>query len=237
MRRRRPRRRCIPRMPRPEAPDIDALLQQPGLSAAMSASLRELARRGELRRYRKDTLLLEEGDHGDTLYIILAGRLRAFAAAANGREVTYGVYGLGEFLGEMSLDGGPRSASVITLEPTTCAVVTRNTLLSAISEHPEFALELLAKVIRRARAATLSIKQMALNDVYGRLKFLLESMAVAGAGGERVIEEPLTQREIADRLGCSREMVSRLIKDLRQGGYVVVSDRHIRLTGGLPVRW
>ncbi|WP_163071511.1 Crp/Fnr family transcriptional regulator, partial [Acinetobacter baumannii] len=86
------------------------------------------------------------------------------------REITYGVYGPGEYVGEMSLDGGPRSASVITEEACRLVMVTRASLLTHISEHPEFAFELLTKVIRRARAATLSTKQLALNDVYGRLK-------------------------------------------------------------------
>ena len=123
--------------------------------AALSESLRALARRGEIRRYRKNTLLIEEGDHGDTLYLILAGRLRSYSTGDRSREITYGVYGPGEYLGEMSLDGGPRSANVITLEASTCAVITRTTLERHIAEHPGFAFELIGKLIRRARAATL----------------------------------------------------------------------------------
>ena len=129
----------------------------------MSPHLAELAGRGLLRRYRKDTVLIEEGDRGDALYIIVSGRLRAFSSAANGREITFGIYGPGEYLGEMSLDGGPRSASVETVEASVCAVVTREALDRFIDERPAFAFELLAKVIRRARAATLSAKNLALN--------------------------------------------------------------------------
>jgi CRP/FNR family cyclic AMP-dependent transcriptional regulator len=203
-----------------------------------SDALRALAARGEQRRYRKHTVLINEGDPGDTLYIVLAGRLRAYAANGDrGREVTYGVYGPGEYLGEMSLDGGPRSASVITLEPSTCALVTRHTLRQHIAEHPEFAFELLAKVIRRARAATLSTKQMALNDVYGRLRLLLDELAVPQPDGSRLIEGRLTHAAIASRLGCSREMVSRLLKDLERGGHVSPDDAGLRLEGRLPQRW
>jgi CRP/FNR family transcriptional regulator, cyclic AMP receptor protein len=186
-----------------------------------SPSLQALAQRGELRRYRKGTLLIQEGDQGDTLYLIAAGRLRAFSEGDNGKEITYGVYGPGEYLGEMSLDGGPRSASVETLEASQCVVITQRTLLAHIAEHPEFALELLSKVIRRARAATLSARQLALNDVYGRLRALLEELAgPPDAKGVRVIGEPLTHKQMAQRLGCSREMVSRLMKDLERGGFV-----------------
>jgi CRP/FNR family cyclic AMP-dependent transcriptional regulator len=204
---------------------------------ALSDALRALARRGEVRRYRKNTLLIEEGDHGDTLYLILAGRLRSYAIGDKGREITYGVYGPGEYLGEMSLDGGPRSANVITLEASRCVVITRTTLERHIAEYPQFAFELIAKVIRRARAATLSAKQLALNDVYGRLVLLLNSLAVAGPDGTRRIEERLTHQELANRLGCSREMVSRLMKDLESGGYLQPLPGQWLLRRPLPARW
>jgi CRP/FNR family transcriptional regulator, cyclic AMP receptor protein len=209
----------------------------PDLLAALPASLRQLAARGEVRRYRKGTLLIQEGEHGDTLYIILSGRLRAFASGDKGRELTFGTYGAGEYIGEMSLDGGPRSASVITLEATECAIVTRQVLLQYIAENPEFAFELIAKLIRRARAATLSAKQLALNDVYGRLARLLQDLAVPGQDGVRIIAERLTHREIASRVGCSREMVSRVMKDLEGGGYLSAAKRWLVLHRALPARW
>ena len=199
--------------------------------------LRLLAQRGELKRYRKGHRLIEEGEHGDTIFIILSGRVRVYGTGERDREITYGTYGAGEYIGEISLDGGPRSASVDTIEPCECAVVTRHTLLQHIVEHPEFALDLLAKVIRRARAATLSAKQLALNDVYGRLVLLLNSLAVDQADGTRLISERLTHQETANRLGCSREMVSRLLKDLERGGYVSVNAQSSTLLHKLPPRW
>jgi len=216
----------------PSTRDSD-LIDQP----AIGESLRALARRGEIRRYRRGTLLISEGEHGDAIFLILAGRLRSFSAGAGDREITYGVYGPGEYLGEMSLDGGPRSANVITIEPSVCAVIGRRELQAHIAEHPEFAFELLAKVIRRARAATLSAKQLALNDVYGRLTFLLNSLAQPQADGTRRIDERLTHREMANRLGCSREMVSRLMKDLELGGYVQADAAGSLLSRALPARW
>lgn len=205
--------------------------------APLSDALAALAERGETRRYRKGTLLIQEGDVGDTLFIIRSGRLRAFSAGDNGREITYGVYGPGEYLGELSLDGGPRSASVITLEASSCTVVGRRTLERFIAERPEFAFELLAKVIRRARAATLSARQLALNDVYGRLRALLQSLARPGTDGTPVLSERLTHQELSHRLGCSREMVSRLVKDLERGGYLQQQGGWYRLDKPLPQRW
>ena len=206
----------------------------PGL---MSESLLALAERGEIRRYRKGTLLIQEGDQGDTLFIILSGRLRAFSAGDNDREITYGAYGAGEYIGEMSLDGGPRSASVITLEASVCAVVGRRTLERYIAEHPGFAFELLSKVIRRARVATLNARQLALNDVYGRLKLLLGALAVPQPDGSLRVAERLTHQDMSNRLGCSRELVSRLMKDLERGGYVAVQAARIVLCKPLPQRW
>ena len=235
-------------MPPPVSPGYDGGMasalsaDDPALLAALPPSLQALARRGTARRYRKGSVLIQEGDLGDTLYIILSGRLRAFSAADNGREITYGVYGPGEYLGEMSLDGGPRSASVMTLEASTCVVLTRQSLTAHIAEHPEFAFELLAKVIRRARAVTLSAKQLALNDVYGRLKLLLESLLPEPGSDDSTPEggglcERLTHQEIAHRIGCSREMVSRLMKDLEKGGLLTPRPDGLWLPRKLPPRW
>jgi CRP/FNR family cyclic AMP-dependent transcriptional regulator len=204
----------------------------------LTAAVRDLARRGELRQYRKGTLLIHEGDVGDTLYVILAGRLRVFGSdARSGREITYGTYGAGEYVGEMGLDGEPRAASVMAVEPCTCAVVRRPTLEAFLAEQPAFAFDLLAKVIRRARAATLSTKQLALNDVYGRLKLVLERDAAAAPDGRWRTPERLTHQQLANLVGSSREMVSRLLKDLEQGGYVRVEDDHRLSWQHLPQRW
>ena len=194
-------------------------------------TLRALALRGVLRAYRKGTLLIEEGSQGDSLYLIVSGRLRAFGGDERGREVTYGVYGAGDYVGELSLDGGPRSASVITEDACRCVILTRASLLAHIDEHPEFALELLAKVIQRARAATQATKLLALSDVYSRLKSLLES-------GEPEAGPRLTHQAMAQRLGCSREMVSRLLKDLETGGYLQrLGAGRYQLLKPLPTRW
>jgi CRP/FNR family transcriptional regulator, cyclic AMP receptor protein len=203
----------------------------------LTPAMLSLARRGDLRRYRKGVLLIEEGAAGDTLYLVLTGRVRAYSLGSNDRELTFGVYGPGEYVGEMSLDGGPRSASVITLEPTTCSVVTRQTLREHIGAHPDFAFELLARVIRRARLATSNARSMALIDVYGRVVRLLEELAVPQGDGTRVIEERLTHAEIASRVGCSREMVSRLMKDLRAGKQVCLKSGRLVLAARLPARW
>ncbi len=220
-------------MPRkPSEIDVEALAD------ALPESLARLARRGVAHPYRKGSTLIEEGAQGDTLYIILAGRLRAYSSnLEQDREITYGTYGPGEYVGELGFDGDCRSASVTALEPSVCAVVTRATLQAHIAEHPEFAFELLAKVIRRARAATLTARQLALNDVYGRIKLLLEGMAAPCAAGGWADIERMAHRDISARVGCSREMVSRVMKDLEKGTYLLVTPSHLRVRLPLPPRW
>ena len=217
---------------RPPAPD-------PLETAPLTDAVRALARRGELVRFAKGAVLIQEGSYGDMLYVVLDGRLRIYGShMANEREITHGTYGPGEYVGEMSLDGGPRSANVMALVPTVCSTVTRRTLEAHLAEHPAFAFELLSKVIRRARAATLSAKGMALNDVYGRLKALLESLAEAQPDGTRRVTEKITHLELANRAGCSREMITRQLNDLQQGGYI--STRRggdLLLLKALPPRW
>jgi len=217
--------------------DGERASSDPLLSVPMSDSLRALARRGELRRLRKGVQVIVEGDTGDTLFVVLSGRLRAYSVGTDEREVTFGSYGAGEFLGEMGLDGGLRSANVEAVEASLCAVITRPTLELHLKEDPRFAFELLAKVIRLARVATRSLKQIALNDVYGRLKAHLESLAQPENDGTRVADPAPSHLEISQALGCSREMVSRVMKDLERGGYVECGRRRVVLRRPLPAKW
>jgi len=206
---------------------------------ALSDSVRALAHRGVVKTYRKGALLIQEGDIGDTIFIILRGRLRAYSDSVAGKEPTiYDSYGPGEYVGEMGLDGGPRSANVEALETSICAMITRRTLEAHLTEQPQFAFELLTKVIQRARAATMRVRNMGQIDVYGRLKLLLLSLAEADGDGSFVTRERMTHKEIASHLGCSREMVSRVLKDLERGGDVIVDKREHRLRWRrLPAGW
>lgn len=207
-------------------------------ASALNDTLRRLARRGQVRRYARNTLIIQEGDVNDSMFLILSGRLRAFSVDPyRGREITYGIHGEGEFIGEFGIDGGPRTASVMAIEPSICAVVSRRAIEDHIADEPAFAFYLLDRVIQRARAATEQTRQLALDDVYGRLRNLLEELAGPETGAVRIIPERLTQREIAQRIGCTREMVSRLMRDLETGGFVSIEDRRLHLHRRLPLRW
>ena len=210
---------------------------QEKLLSALSASLRALALRGTIRSYRKNAVIVNEGEVGDSLFVLLQGRCKVFSNDADGREITYNVVEAGDYFGEMWLDGGPRSASVMTLEPCTCSVVGRAALREHLAEEPEFALDLVAQVIRRARAATETARNMALLDVYGRVIVTLESTHGAAKPGEPITLTQITHQNIASRVGASREMVSRLLKDLEKGGYIELGVKRITLLKKLPARW
>jgi len=204
----------------------------------LPGALRALAARGEPRRYRKGVLLIQEGDRGDTLFIVLSGSVKAYSVDERDREIVYGVYAAGDYFGEMSLDGGPRSASVITLEPTQCVAITRQTLRAHIAADPDFAIELLGRVISRAREATRIARELAFLGVYERLVRLLDALAApATADGTRLLAKRLTHQDIANRICSSREMVTRILKDLQTGGFVVPEGAGWRLPKALPQRW
>ena len=136
----------------------------------------------------------------------------------------------------MTLDGEPRSASVITVEPTTCAVVNRAQFRDFILAHPDFAMHLIERMIHRVRVTTSNLKSLALSDVYGRLVRLLNALAVE-RDGRLVVPEKLTQQDIADRVGASRDMIGKLMKDLVGGGYLGVEERTITILKKLPTGW
>jgi CRP/FNR family cyclic AMP-dependent transcriptional regulator len=206
------------------------------LAPLAEQTLREIAASGVVRHFPKGAVLINEGEHGDSLFIVLAGKVKVYASNEAGREFVIDFHGPGEYVGEMSLDGAPRSASVATVEPSTCAVVNRATFREFVHANPDFALNLIEKLIHRLRVTTANVKSLALSDVYGRLARLLASLA-RDEDGRQVVPERLTQQEIAERVGASRDMVSRLLKDLVAGGYVAFDERRIVLLRKLPAAW
>ncbi|MBN8479440.1 MAG: Crp/Fnr family transcriptional regulator [Burkholderiales bacterium] len=206
-------------------------------SPLKETTLRSIAEGGIVRTFPRNTVLIHEGDTGDSLYIVLSGKVKVYASNAQGREFVIAFHGPGEYVGEMALDGGVRSASVVTVDPTVCAVVHRAQFREFLLANPDFALHLIEKLIRRVRATTEDVKSLALSDVYGRLVRLLNALAVTGEGGHQVVPEKLTQQAIAERVGASRDMIGKLFKDLVAGGYLAVEDRTITILKKLPTGW
>jgi CRP/FNR family cyclic AMP-dependent transcriptional regulator len=206
------------------------------LDAIGDPMIRELASRGQTRTFPRNAVIINEGDRGDTLFVILSGKVKVYVSDDDGREMVLDMHDAGEYVGEMSLDGRPRSASVMTLEPTTCSVLSRDELRAAIARNPDIAMAIIEKLIERARIATDNVKNLALMDVYGRVARLLLSLA-REENGKLVVPDRMTQQDIADRVGASRDMISRIFKDLTIGGYVTVENRQITIHRKPPARW
>jgi CRP/FNR family transcriptional regulator, cyclic AMP receptor protein len=201
----------------------------------MNELVNELASKGVRRSFRKNALLVQEGEEGDEIFIILTGEVRAFSADNRGKEITHAVYGPGEYVGEMSLDGSLRSANIEATKATTCAVISRKTLRTFIQECPDFAFALIGQLIAKVRLATETATTLALSDVYNRIASFFNKLL--GADSTGLVPLQLSHQHIANHIGCSREMVSRIMKDLEEGGYVEKNSKQIRLLKPLPKKW
>lgn len=187
--------------------------------------------------YPKNSIVINEGDQSDALFFILDGKVKIYVSEQDGREVILNILGAGEFFGELSLiDEAPRSASVMTLESATISMITKPGFQQCIAEHPDIAMRLMRVLCQRIRTLTASVKNLALLDVYGRVARTLENMAVV-KNGEQVIEQRLTHQDIASMVGASREMVSRIMKELTIGNYIEFKDRRIVIHKKLPLNW
>jgi len=200
------------------------------------AALRALAPHGATRSFPKSAVVVNEGDATDSLYVVLSGRVKAFLSEADGREVVVNTVGAGEYFGELVLDGGPRSASIMTLEPSRFFVIPRGDVEGLLERNPAFARDLIYKLIGKVRSLTNKVFDLALKDVYGRFVRFVDENAIE-SNGKRIVPERLTQHDIAARIGGSREMVSRIVKDLTAGGYISIEAKHITVHKKLPANW
>jgi CRP/FNR family cyclic AMP-dependent transcriptional regulator len=200
------------------------------------ADLRALADRAVTRNYSKQAIIVNEGDESDSLYLILSGRVKIYLADEHGKELILAIKGPGQYFGEMVLDDEPRSASVMTLEPAQFAILSRADFKAFLLSHATVSLQLIQNLIRVARGLNRSVRNLAMLDVYGRVARILIELAVE-RDGKMVIPEKLTQREIAARVGASREMINRILRDLTAGGYVSMEGGRITINKAPPARW
>ncbi len=214
-----------------------ALLKQVALFQGFSApELRTLAGSAVKVSCPKNKLLLSEGDCTDCLYVIISGRVKVYRTDEDGKQVILAMLGAGEYFGEMALlDNEPRSASCITRTDCELLTIPKEGFMEIFSLNPT-ALNLLKGMSHRLREANQMIKSLALFDVYGRVARLLTDMAEPD-GDRKIIPERLTHQEIANMVGSSREMVSIILKELTEGGFVSVADRQIQLCRKLPCSW
>ena len=209
----------------------------PLFSSLNDDELSELALVAVKKTFLKSTVLINEGDETDSLYIICSGKVKAIINDEHGKEVILSIFGPGEYFGEIAfIDGERRSATIITREPTEVLIISSGVFRDFLSSYPSMAFNLLVGAVKRLREATKQIESLALMDVYGRVARLL--VHYAKPKGEKLfIEEKLTHQEIANMTGSSREMVSRIFKDLLTGEYITIENKHITINKALPYSW
>ncbi len=190
------------------------------------------------RQYPGNTILINEGDETDSMYVILSGEAKVFMSDDSGKEVTLNILSDGDYFGELALlDERPRSASVMTMRPSKLLVISKSEFRRCLSDHPEIATNIIRCLSQRVRSLTDSVKSLALMDVYGRVARALLELARKNEDGKLVVRQKLTHQDIASMVGASREMVSRIMKDLATGGYISVKNRQITIEEKLPPGW
>ena len=186
------------------------------------------------RTFKKNTIVINEGDEASSLYIILSGKVTVFLSNAEGREIIINTMGSGDHFGELALlDDAPRSASVMTTEKSMIGVISKTEFIDVLGKHPELALKLIRELTRQIRLLSDNVKTLALMDVYGRVAKTLLAMA-EDKDGQMVIDNRPTQQDIANRIGASREMVARIMRDLATGNYISIEGKRLIINEKLP---
>jgi len=200
-------------------------------------TLESVARNSQPRRFKRGEIVVHEGDPSDALFVIRSGTAKVSLSDESGKEVTLNLLGPGEFFGELALlDASSRSATVSAQTPIVVDAISRSAFEACLQGHPDLALTLARGLAQRVRELSESVRTLALLDVYGRLVRALTGLAVE-RDGEHVIEQRVTHQELANMVGASREMVSRIMRDLCVGGYVDTSGGRIVIKGKLPAAW
>ena len=177
----------------------------------------------------RGSTIMATGDQIDSLYIVISGRLKVMMGDAEGKEVILSLIGPGEFFGEMGLiDDSPRSASVVTIEACELLSIAKRDFKKCLAENFEMCTAVMRGLVHRLREADRKIGSLALLDVYGRVARLLLDMS-EDVNGQKMVTKRLPKQDIAKMIGASREMVSRVMKDLQMGGYIEVRGSTIVL--------
>ena len=209
----------------------------PLFAGLSNAELRTLESHAVQKTYRKNTVVIEKGDESTSLYVLVSGKVRVYVADDEGKEVVLNLLDEpGAYFGELALVGDTeRTASVMTMEDSKLLVISKQDFLACLGNNPQIALALIHHLVEQVKSLTDRVGTLALNDVYGRVAATLREQAREEDG--RMVTARLTQQEIAQMVGASREMISRIFKDLRLGGYIEIEDKRIVLLKKLPPRW
>jgi CRP/FNR family cyclic AMP-dependent transcriptional regulator len=185
--------------------------------------------------YPRDSAVIAAGDPTDALYIVISGRLKVVMSGNEGREAILAILNRGDFFGEMGLiDQGPRSASVVAIEPCELLTITRTDFMKCLQKNFDLAMNVIRGLVGRLREADKKIGSLALMDVCGRVARLLMEMAET-VDGQKVVTRKLPKQQIAKMIGASREMVTRVMKEMETSGHIEVRAHRILLRESLEL--
>ncbi|MDR0777536.1 MAG: cyclic nucleotide-binding domain-containing protein [Azonexus sp.] len=203
----------------------------PLFSGLSESELEKLSRVCGRRRVERGAFVVRTAEAIDSLYILLTGRAKVTNTDEEGREIILAWLGPGEFFGEMGLiDGSPRSASVVASEPCELLVLGKEAFQRCLQDNFQVAQKLMQILVRRLREADRKIESLALLDVYGRVARLLLDMSVVEEG-RRIIRKKVSKQDMARMIGASREMVSKVMRDLELSGYIATEGSLVVILG------
>ncbi len=205
----------------PVAPSPVVLRNVPLFADLDDAELEKLSRVCLRRRGERNTYLVRAGDETDSLFFLLTGRAKVTNCDDDGREIILAWLEAGESFGEMSLiDGSSRSANVVATEACELLLLGKEAFQRCLQDNPQVAQKLMQVLVRRLREADRKIESLALLDVYGRVARVLLDMSVE-LDGRRVVQKKISKQDMARMVGASREMVSKVMRDLELDAYIV----------------
>jgi CRP/FNR family cyclic AMP-dependent transcriptional regulator len=203
----------------------------PLFSGLDESELQRLSKVAMRRRAGRNEQVVRAGEDAESLIVLLTGRAKVTNFDEEGREIILAWLGPGEFFGEMGLiDGSPRSASVVAVEPCELLTIGKNEFQRCMQDNFQVAQKLMQILVRRLREADRNIESLALLDVYGRVARLLLDLSEE-EGGKRLVRQKISKQDMARMIGASREMVSKVMRDLEVGGYIISSGDQITITG------
>jgi len=220
-------------MSQPTSVSITALRTFPLFNGFSDSTLGAAARAAMMRRIPRGQAVVLAGEKTDYVYFVLTGSLKVIVSDEDGREVILSILGQGELFGEMGVFGEqPRSASVVAVVPSDLVMISKSDFKHLMHDNFEVSWRMMCNLADRLRNADRKIESLALMDVYGRVARLLIEMS-EDVDGRTLVVRKITKQDIAKMIGASREMVSRVMKDLSTQGLISETDQGIVLTAGL----
>jgi CRP/FNR family cyclic AMP-dependent transcriptional regulator len=217
---------------------IDVLKGNDIFNGLEDNELSVVAERTSKRTVLKNTLVISEGDISNSMYLIKEGKVNVTVTNEEGREMILSTLQQFDNFGELSLlDDNPRSANVITLEKCEFIILHKQDFIHLLKHNSGIAISVIKYLCKKIRFITNVTQSLALLDIYGRLVKLLYSLAEQGDDGRMIISLPLTHKDIAARVGSSREMISRILSELEKGNYLTIENKIITINKKLPSAW